>query len=177
PTRGQRPDEDPRIGGVGLHPDAVTEDGTAAEGAGGVDRQDAHRLSLGAEPGDHPVGEGGLPCPRRAGDPDDVGPAGAGEERLEIGGGGRILVVDAAHEATGGAHLAGEDPVRERVGAHGSSPASQEISPGSTPRARQATSATPGKSSSWKWSAHFFPSGPTRSPRKVRPFTRAATKR
>src|SRR5262249_13905084 len=141
------------------------------------DREDSHLLPLGAEPGHHPVGEGGLPCPGRAGDAEHVGPAGAREERLEIGGGGRVLVVDAAHEPAGGAHLSGEDPVHERVRAHASSPSSQEMSSGPTPRTRQTTSATPGKSSSWKCSAHFFPSGPARRPRKMRPRTRAATKR
>src|SRR5262249_61795682 len=131
------------------------------------------RLHLGAEPGHHPVGEGGLPCPRRTGDPEHVGPAGPGKQLLEVGGGGGLLVVDAPHEAAGGAHLAGEDPVHERVPAHGSSSSSQVISPGVTPRAREATSATPRKSSSWKWSAHFFPSRPARSPPKGRPRTPA----
>src|SRR4029453_13311750 len=139
--------------------------------------QHPHRLTLGAEPGDHPVGERGLPRSGRAGDAQHVGPAGPGEERLEARSGRGILVVDAAHEPAGGANLAGEHPVHERGRAHGSSPPSQEISPGAMPTARAATSATPGKSSSWKCSAHFFPSGPARSPRKVRPRTRAATKR
>ena len=43
---GQGADEDALIQGVALHPDAVSQDGAAGKGAGGVNRHHAHRFPL-----------------------------------------------------------------------------------------------------------------------------------
>jgi hypothetical protein len=44
PTRGHRTDEHLRVGCVRLHPQPITEQRTACEGRGWVDRQDRHRF-------------------------------------------------------------------------------------------------------------------------------------
>ena len=46
PPGGQGADEDPVVGGVALHADAVPQDGAAGKGAGGVNRHHPHGLAL-----------------------------------------------------------------------------------------------------------------------------------
>ena len=50
-ARGHRPDEHAGVEGVGLHADAVAQDGAAAVGRGGVHGHDPHGLALRAEVG------------------------------------------------------------------------------------------------------------------------------
>jgi hypothetical protein len=51
-ARGHRPDEHPVVGGVGLHADAITEDGAAGDGAGWIDGHNGHRPSGATKLGD-----------------------------------------------------------------------------------------------------------------------------
>ena len=107
------PDEHPFVAGVRLHPHPVAEDRPARERAAGVDRQDADRSSPGSELTDEPVHKRALTGARRAGDADQIRPAGVPEQiRDEVLTGG-ILVLDQRDGAGNGSGLSGEDAVEE----------------------------------------------------------------
>ena len=108
---GQGADEDAFVGGVALHADAVPQDGAAGKGAGGVYRHHPDGEVLLPEGLDEAVGEGALAHPGRAGDADDMGPAGVGLELLEGGLGPGLAFVDGPHEAGPGPDVAGENGV------------------------------------------------------------------
>ena len=81
PAAGHRADVDARVGRVVLHPDPVAEDRAAGERAGRVDGEHADPMPAGAKRPDQLVGGGRLAHSRRAGQADDLGPAGVRGER------------------------------------------------------------------------------------------------
>ena len=83
PPAGHRPGIDAGVGHAVLHPDAVTENGAAAEGTGWVDEQRRHFIPAGTDLADELVDEGALAGPGRTGDPDDVGIAGLRVHRCQ----------------------------------------------------------------------------------------------
>ncbi len=72
----QAPDEDAGIEEVALHPNAVPEDGPAAEGTGGIHGENPDRFLLLAVPERELVHKRAFPDPGRSGEADDVGLAG-----------------------------------------------------------------------------------------------------
>jgi hypothetical protein len=110
---GHGADEDGGVGVMTLHADTVAEDCAAGEGAGGIDSDDADGFAGGPEVGDHLIDEGAFAGAGGAGDADDEGAAGLGEEGGEKGATGRGLIFDGGGGASEGAEIAGEDAVAE----------------------------------------------------------------
>ena len=106
---GEAADEDAGVFGVALHPDPVAQDRAAGEGGGRIDGQDADRLLLFPEGGDQGVDEGALARPGGAGDPDDVGAAGVGENALYRGFRFGEAVLEVADQPGGGPDVPGPD--------------------------------------------------------------------
>src|SRR5436853_736200 len=90
--------ENRRVEGVVLHPDAVAEHGPAAERARRIDRDDPDRLICGAQLADEAVDQRRLAGARRSRDADDVR---VPEARIDARQNARDvarLVLDAGHE-------------------------------------------------------------------------------
>ena len=123
------PDEHPGIGRVPLHPHAVAEDRPAAERARRVHGQNPHDGAAPASERHETVDERALPRAGGAGDADDIGGLRPAVERLHLGRGARVAVLDPGEEAARGAgvsieHLCGDihrisPRLKARRGAHG----------------------------------------------------------
>ena len=87
-------DEDAVVGGVGLHPDAVAQDGAAGDRAGRIDRDDGHRPPGAAQLRDQRRHERALARAGRPGDADQLGAAGQRVEAPQRGLGDRRPVLD-----------------------------------------------------------------------------------
>src|SRR3989442_385828 len=110
-ARGHRTDVDASIGGVTLHPDAVTQNRAAGERAGGIDGDDADSLLL------LPV-EGGQTIHQRAfartGSPSDAGQIGLSGRRKKASqdlDGSRVAVFDGGNGARDRADVTGANLV------------------------------------------------------------------
>jgi hypothetical protein len=111
---GHAPDEDARVERVGLHADAIAEDGAPREGAGRVDGGHAHRLAPLAQKGHQAVDQRALPRPGRPGEPDRVGPAGARMDALHDGGHAARPALHQSDQAGEGAAVPAEHLVDQR---------------------------------------------------------------
>ncbi len=113
-ARGHAADENVRIQGVRLHPDAVAQHRPASERARGIDGDDADPLALRAETRGQPVHECRLARARRSGDAEHVGPP---QVRLHTAHDlrhARQAVLHPGDEAGEGQTITGEHAVDER---------------------------------------------------------------
>ncbi len=94
----ERADENAVVGGVPVHADAIAQDGTAAERAGGIDRHHGHGFALLPKSLDQLVGQGGFAGPGRAGHSQNEGLARMGIELFQFRDGTRHAVVDIPHQ-------------------------------------------------------------------------------
>ena len=124
-ARGHAADEHLGIQGVGLHADAVAQDGAPRERARWIHREHADGGAFRAEMAREAVDEGGLARSRRPGDPEDMG---AAQPRLDGAhdlGYFRSAVLDPRDEAGEGEAVAREhslDEVVRRGGCGGGHP-------------------------------------------------------
>src|SRR5438309_5388396 len=114
-ARRQGSNEHSRVERVILHADAVAEDRASRERTGRVDRHHADGLPQAADVRDQPVYQRALSRAGIAGDSDELGTAGAGEQGAQLRLGGGLDIVDEAHQTRGGPDIALQHAVRERA--------------------------------------------------------------
>lgn len=110
---GHAADEDVGVTGEFHHADAVAEDGTAAEGAAGIDGDNGYFVLAVAEFADEVGEEGAFAGTGSAGDADDVGVAGVEMEFGEVAAGDGHVVFDEGDHAGERAAVSGEQAINE----------------------------------------------------------------
>jgi hypothetical protein len=109
-SRGPAPDKHSVVFVVGLHADAVTENGAAAEWTRGVHAQDADALPTLPKFANQFVDERALAGARRARHADEIGAARVGEDSADEFGAFWSLVLDQRNGSRDCAMVAGQQP-------------------------------------------------------------------
>ena len=116
PTRRHAANEDAGVARMRLHADAVAENRTAGERAGGIDGDDAHAHAARAQRPRDLIDQRALAGAGRPGDAQRPGAARAGIQRGHQGGGVRRLVLDETQGAGKRTRVSGKHTVGERNG-------------------------------------------------------------